>query len=95
MPLREIIAIFIRIQNIIPLFLSYLLQSFEMAGAGPLVYAVLPGAVNTKLNWDLDLGMDPSELLAPEYVDKRIFRLAGGGRVSKAHPYFFFRTGSE
>ena len=54
----------------------------EMAGTGLRVYAVLPGAVNTKLNWDLDLGMDPSELLAPEYVAKRIFRLAEGKRRS-------------
>lgn len=54
----------------------------EMAGTGLRVYAVLPGAVNTKLNWDLDLGMDPSKLSAPEYVAKRIFRLAEGKRKS-------------
>jgi 3-oxoacyl-[acyl-carrier protein] reductase len=52
----------------------------ETADWGLRIYAVLPGAVNTKLNWDLDLGMDPSELLAPEYVAKRIFRLAEGKR---------------
>ena len=38
--------------------------------------------MNTKLNWDLDLGMDPSELLAPEYVAEKIFRLAEGKRRS-------------
>jgi 3-oxoacyl-[acyl-carrier protein] reductase len=54
----------------------------ETADTGLRIYAVLPGAVNTKLNWDLDLGMDPSELLAPEYVAKRIFRLAEGKRKS-------------
>jgi 3-oxoacyl-[acyl-carrier protein] reductase len=54
----------------------------EMAGTGLRIYAVLPGAVNTKLNWDLGLGMEPSELLAPEYVAKRIFRLAEGKRKS-------------
>jgi 3-oxoacyl-[acyl-carrier protein] reductase len=52
----------------------------ETADTGLWIYAVLPGAVNTKLNRDLDLGMDPSELLAPEYVAKRIFRLAEGRR---------------
>jgi len=46
------------------------------------IYAVLPGAVNTKLNWDLGLGMEPSELLAPEHVAKRIFKLAEGKRKS-------------
>jgi len=54
----------------------------EMADTGLRAYAVLPGAVNTKLNWDLDLGMEPSELLAPGYVAKRIFRLAEGRRKS-------------
>jgi len=38
--------------------------------------------VNTKLNWDLDLGMKPSELLAPEYVANKVFRLAEGKRKS-------------
>jgi 3-oxoacyl-[acyl-carrier protein] reductase len=54
----------------------------EMVNTGLRIYAVLPGAVNTKLNWDLDLGMAPSELLAPEYVAKKIFRLAEGKRRS-------------
>ena len=42
----------------------------ETADTGLRIYAVLPGAVNTKLNWDLDLGMDPSELLAPDMLPK-------------------------
>jgi 3-oxoacyl-[acyl-carrier protein] reductase len=54
----------------------------ETANTGLRIYAVLPGAVNTKLNWDLDLGMAPSELLAPEYVAKRIYGLAEGKRKS-------------
>ena len=54
----------------------------ETADTGLRVYAVLPGAVKTKLNSDLDLAMEPSELLAPEYVAKRIFRLAEGRRKS-------------
>ena len=54
----------------------------ETADTGLRIYAVLPGAVNTKLNWDLDLGMDPSELLAPQYVAEKILRLAEGKRRS-------------
>jgi hypothetical protein len=42
----------------------------------------LPGAVNTKLNSDLDLEREPSELLAPEYVARKIFRLAEGKKKS-------------
>jgi 3-oxoacyl-[acyl-carrier protein] reductase len=54
----------------------------EMAGTGLWVYAVLPGAVNTKLISDIGLEMDPSERLAPEYVAKKIFKLAEGRRKS-------------
>jgi 3-oxoacyl-[acyl-carrier protein] reductase len=54
----------------------------EMGNTGLRIYAVLPGAVNTQLNWDLDLGMKPSELLAPEYVANKVFRLAEGKRKS-------------
>jgi 3-oxoacyl-[acyl-carrier protein] reductase len=54
----------------------------EMADTGIRIYAVLPGAENTKLDWDLDLGMDPWELLAPEHVAEKIFRLAEGKRRS-------------
>jgi NAD(P)-dependent dehydrogenase (short-subunit alcohol dehydrogenase family) len=54
----------------------------EMADAGFGIYAVLPGAVNTKLNSDLDLEREPSELLAPEYVARKIFRLAEGKKKS-------------
>jgi 3-oxoacyl-[acyl-carrier protein] reductase len=54
----------------------------ETAGTGLHIYAVLPGAVNTKLNWDLHLGMASSELLAPEVVARRIYGLAEGKRKS-------------
>jgi len=54
----------------------------ETADTGLRIYALLPGAVNTKLNWDLGLGMKPSELLSPEHVAKRIFELAKGKRRS-------------
>jgi len=54
----------------------------ETADTGLRVYAVLPGAVNTKLILDLDLGMEPWELLSPERVAKRIFELAKGKRKS-------------
>lgn len=50
----------------------------ETLGNGIKVYAVLPGAVNTQLISDTGLDMAPSELLAPEYVAKRIFELAEG-----------------
>ena len=48
----------------------------EMADAGFGIYAVFPGAVNTKLNSDLDLEMEPSELLAPKYIARKILGLA-------------------
>jgi 3-oxoacyl-[acyl-carrier protein] reductase len=54
----------------------------ETADTGLHIYAVLPGAVNTKLHWDLHLGMAPSELLAPEYVARKIYELAEGRRKS-------------
>ncbi|MGZ3514266.1 MAG: SDR family NAD(P)-dependent oxidoreductase [Thermodesulfobacteriota bacterium] len=54
----------------------------ETADTGLRIYALLPGAVNTKLNWDLGLGMKPSELLSPGHVAKRIFELAKGKRRS-------------
>jgi NAD(P)-dependent dehydrogenase (short-subunit alcohol dehydrogenase family) len=54
----------------------------ETANTGLRIYAVLPGAVNTKLHWNLHLGMAPSELLAPEYVARRIYGLAEGKRKS-------------
>jgi len=47
----------------------------EMADPGFGIYAVLPGAVNTKLNSDLDLGREPSELLAPKYVARKFLDL--------------------
>ncbi len=54
----------------------------ETADTGLRIYALLPGAVNTKLNRDLDLGMAPTDLLSPEHVAKRIFELAEGKRKS-------------
>lgn len=54
----------------------------EIDDAGIKIYAVLPGAVNTKLNWDLDLGMAPSDLLQPEYLAQRIFQAAEGKKRS-------------
>ena len=46
------------------------------------VYAVLPGAVNTQLISDIGRERDFSELLAPEYLAKRIFAVAEGRRKS-------------
>ncbi len=54
----------------------------ETADTGLRIYAVLPGAVNTRLYWDLGLGMEPSELLSPEHIAKRIYELAKGTRKS-------------
>jgi 3-oxoacyl-[acyl-carrier protein] reductase len=54
----------------------------ETAGTGLRIYAVLPWAVNTKLNWDLNLGMKLTELLSPEHVARKIFALAEGKRKS-------------
>ncbi len=53
----------------------------EMADAGFQIYAVLPGAAYTKLDSDLGLEREPSELLAAEYVARKIFRLAEGKEV--------------
>jgi len=54
----------------------------ETLGSGIKVYAVLPAAVNTKLISDIGLKMDPSELMAPEYVARRIFEVAEGKKRS-------------
>jgi 3-oxoacyl-[acyl-carrier protein] reductase len=50
----------------------------EAASSGIKVYAVLPGAVDTGLIPAVGLAMDPSELLAPEYVAKKILKVAEG-----------------
>jgi 3-oxoacyl-[acyl-carrier protein] reductase len=50
----------------------------ETAKSGIRVYAVLPGAVDTQLVSDSGLEMDPSELLKPEEVARRIVELAEG-----------------
>jgi NAD(P)-dependent dehydrogenase (short-subunit alcohol dehydrogenase family) len=54
----------------------------EVLGSDIKVYAVLPGAVNTKFVSDIGLQVDPSGLLAPEYLGKRIFEAAEGRRKS-------------
>jgi 3-oxoacyl-[acyl-carrier protein] reductase len=50
----------------------------ETANAGIRIYAVLPGAVDTQLVSDSGLEMDPSELLRPEEVARKIVELAEG-----------------
>jgi 3-oxoacyl-[acyl-carrier protein] reductase len=54
----------------------------ETAGSSIRVYAVLPGAVATRLNFDLGLDMKPSDLMSPEYVAGKIFDLAEGKKRS-------------
>jgi 3-oxoacyl-[acyl-carrier protein] reductase len=56
----------------------------ETAGSGLRLYAVLPWAVNTTLLSGSDFQMDPSGMLAPEYVARRIFQAARGRRRSGA-----------
>lgn len=48
------------------------------------IYAVLPGAVDTQLIKDSDFEIDPSELLRPEYVARKIFEAAQGRKKSGA-----------
>jgi NAD(P)-dependent dehydrogenase (short-subunit alcohol dehydrogenase family) len=54
----------------------------ETRGDGLRVYAILPWAVNTTLLFGSDLELDPSEVLAPEYVARRIFEAARGRKKS-------------
>ncbi|MGC2063476.1 MAG: SDR family oxidoreductase [Thermodesulfovibrionales bacterium] len=54
----------------------------ETTGSGLRVYAVLPWAVNTTLLSDSDLVLDPSGVLAPEYVAGKIFEAAKGKKKS-------------
>ena len=54
----------------------------ETTGTGVRLYAVLPGAVDTKLSKDLGLDMKASELLKPEDVARRILHLAEGKKRS-------------
>jgi NAD(P)-dependent dehydrogenase (short-subunit alcohol dehydrogenase family) len=56
----------------------------EAAEGGLRLYAVLPWAVNTTLLAGSDFRMDPSEMLTPEYVARRIFEAAEGRRKSGA-----------
>jgi 3-oxoacyl-[acyl-carrier protein] reductase len=61
----------------------------ETANAGIRIYAVLPGAVDTQLVSDSGLEMDPSELLRPEEVARKIVKLAEGrersGSLAEIH----------
>lgn len=52
----------------------------ETADSGIKVYAVLPGAVDTKLISDIGLEIDPSELMTPDYLARKIFEVAEGKR---------------
>ncbi len=54
----------------------------ETRDSGLHIYAVLPWAVNTTLLTDSDLDLDPSEVLAPEYVASKIFEAARGRKKS-------------
>jgi 3alpha(or 20beta)-hydroxysteroid dehydrogenase len=56
--------------------------SDELAGSGVKIYAVLPGAVDTTLIADSGLEIDPSELLKPDYLGRRIVRAAAGKEES-------------
>jgi 3-oxoacyl-[acyl-carrier protein] reductase len=61
----------------------------ETAKAGIRIYAVLPGAVDTQLVSDSGLEIDPSELLRPEEVARKIVELAEGrersGSLAEIH----------
>ena len=52
----------------------------EGAESGVLSYAVLPGAVATKLHLDIHPDEDPDAMMTPEHVAKKIFPLAAGRR---------------
>lgn len=54
----------------------------ETKESGLRVYAVLPWAVNTTLLSGSDLDLDPSEVLAPEYVARKILEAAKGRKKS-------------
>lgn len=56
--------------------------SDETRGSGIRVYAVLPWAVNTTLLSGSNLDLDPSQVLTPEYVARRIFEVAKGRKKS-------------
>lgn len=50
----------------------------ETRSSGIKVYAVLPGAVNTQLVKGSGFDLDPSQLMTPEHVAGKIFKLAEG-----------------
>jgi len=54
----------------------------ETTNSGIKVYAVLPGAVNTQLIRGSGFDLDPSQLMTPEHVAEKIFKLAEGEEKS-------------
>jgi short-subunit dehydrogenase len=56
----------------------------EITQPGIRVYAVLPGAVDTKLLAGSGLEIDPADVLKPEYVARKIFEVAKGTKKSGA-----------
>ena len=52
----------------------------ETQKRGLKVYAVLPGAVNTQRISDIGIEIDPSDLLTPEHLARRIFKAAESRR---------------
>lgn len=54
----------------------------ETRESGLRIYAVLPWAVNTTILTGSDIDIDPSEVLTPEYVARRIFEAARGKKKS-------------
>lgn len=54
----------------------------ETRESGLYIYAVLPWAVNTTLLKDSGLGLNSTEMLAPEYVAAKIFEAAKGKKKS-------------
>lgn len=54
----------------------------EVKKTGIRVYAVLPGAVATKLHLDIHPWEDPTRMMTPEYVAEKIFQVADGTKKS-------------
>jgi 3-oxoacyl-[acyl-carrier protein] reductase len=54
----------------------------ETTGTGIKVYAILPGAVATQLHRDLFPDADFSDMMTPEHVASKIFKVAEGRRRS-------------